>query len=46
MYGNKKFNSGCKGCEIKKFKEKYEEYGHVSCDDIYKYLKEKGRFNG
>ena len=38
----KKFNSACNGCKVDRFKEKYEEYGHVSCDDVYKYLKEKG----
>ena len=38
----KKFDSDCNGCEVRRFKEKYEEYGHIPCDDIYKYLKEKG----
>ena len=38
----KKFNSACNGCKVERFKEKYEEYGHVSCNDVYKYLKEKG----
>ena len=37
-----KFNSTCNGCEVRRFKEKYEEYGHIPCDDVYKYLKEKG----
>ena len=38
----KKFDSDCNGCEVRRFKDKYEEYGHISCDDVYKYLKEKG----
>ena len=38
----KKFNSACNGCKVGRFKEKYEEYGRISCDDVYKYLKEKG----
>ena len=38
----KKFNSACDGCEVGRFKDKYEEYGHIPCDDVYKYLKEKG----
>ena len=38
----KKFNSACNGCEVGRFKDKYEEYGHIPCDDVYRYLKEKG----
>ena len=38
----KKFNSTCNGCEVGRFKDKYEEYGHIPCDDVYKYLKKKG----
>ena len=38
----KKFNSACNGCKVGRFKEKYEEYGHILCNDVYKYLKEKG----
>ena len=38
----KKFDSDCNGCKVGRFKEKYEEYGRISCDDVYKYLKEKG----
>ena len=38
----KKFNSACNYCKVGRFKEKYEEYGRISCDDVYKYLKEKG----
>ena len=38
----KKFDSDCNGCEVRRFKEKYEEYGYIPCDDVYKYLKEKG----
>ena len=37
-----KFNSDCNGCEVKKFKDKYKTYGNFDCDDVYKYLKEKG----
>ena len=37
-----KFNSACNGCEIKEFKDKYTTYGNIDCDDVYKYLKEKG----
>ena len=38
----KKLNSACNYCKVGRFKEKYEEYGRISCDDVYKYLKEKG----
>ena len=38
----KKFDSDCNGCEVRRFKDKYEKYGYVPCDDVYKYLKEKG----
>ena len=38
----KKFNSACNGCKVGRFKEKYEEYGRIPCNDVYKYLKEKG----
>ena len=38
----KKFNSACNGCKVGRFKDKYEEYGCIPCDDVYKYLKEKG----
>ena len=27
---------------IKKFKDKYKTYGKFDCNDVYKYLKEKG----
>ena len=37
-----KFNSACNGCEVKKFKDKYKTYGNFDCNDVYKYLKEKG----
>ena len=37
-----KFNSACDGCKIRKFKDKYKTYGNIDCDDVYKYLKEKG----
>ena len=38
----KKLNSACNYCKVGRFKEKYEEYGRISCDDVYRYLKEKG----
>ena len=38
----KKFDSDCNGCEVRRFKDKYEKYGYIPCDDVYKYLKEKG----
>ena len=37
-----KFNSTCDGCEIIKFRDKYKDRSDISCDDVYKYLKEKG----
>ena len=41
-----KFNSACNGCEVKRFKDKYKDkfkyQSDFSCDDVYKYLKEKG----
>ena len=41
-----KFNSACNGCEVKKFKDKYKDkfkyQSNISCDDVYRYLKEKG----
>ena len=38
----KKFDSDCNGCEVRRFKDKYEKYGYIPCDDVYKYLKEEG----
>ena len=38
----KNFDSDCNGCEIRKFKDKYEKYGYIPCDDVFRYLKEKG----
>ena len=41
-----KFNSACNGCEVKRFKDKYKDkfkyQSDISCDDVYRYLKEKG----
>ena len=41
-----KFNSACNGCEIKKFKNKYKDkfkyQSDIICDNVYRYLKEKG----
>ena len=42
----KKFNSSCDGCEVKKFKDKYKNKyknrSDIPCDDVFRYLKEKG----
>ena len=41
-----KFNSTCNGCEVKRFKDKYKDkfkyQSDISCDAVYRYLKEKG----
>ena len=37
-----KFNSTCDECEVKKFRDKYKNHSDIPCDDVYKYLKEKG----
>ena len=37
-----KFNSTCDECEVKKFRDKYKDHSDIPCDDVYKYLKEKG----
>ena len=39
-----RFNSDCKGCEIKKFRDKYKDkyYGDIDCTAVFRYLKEKG----
>ena len=42
----KKFNSSCDGCEVKRFKDKYRRFGRMTCSDVFRYLKEKGRLNG
>lgn len=39
-----KFSSACSGCKIRKFKDKYNTYGDIDCDGVFRYLKEKGRF--
>ena len=36
------FKYVCQGCKVKEFKDKYKTYGNFDCDDVYKYLKEKG----
>ena len=42
----KKFNSACNGCEVKRFKDKYKDkfkyQSDIICDNVYRYLKEKG----
>ena len=42
----RKFNSACNGCEVKKFKDKYKniykDRSDIPCNDVYRYLKEKG----
>ena len=37
-----KFNSTCDECEVKKFRDKYKDHSDIPCDDVYRYLKEKG----
>ena len=37
-----KFNSTCDECEVKKFRDKYKNHSDIPCDDVYRYLKEKG----
>ena len=36
------FDSDCSGCKVREFKDKYEIYGNIDCNDVYEYLKEKG----
>ena len=36
------FNASCEGCKVKEFMNKYSKVGKMECNDVYKYLKEKG----
>ena len=36
------FKWECQGCKVKEFKDKYRRFGRMICNDVYKYLKEKG----
>ena len=36
------FERVCQGCKVKEFKDKYSRFGRMICNDVYKYLKEKG----
>ena len=36
------FKWECQGCKVKEFKDKYRRLGRMICNDVYKYLKEKG----
>ena len=36
------FERVCQGCKVKEFKDKYRRFGRMICNDVYKYLKEKG----
>lgn len=36
------FNASCEGCKIREFMNKYSKVGKMECNDIFRYLKEKG----
>ena len=36
------FNASCEGCKVREFMNKYSKVGKMECDDVYRYLKEKG----
>ena len=36
------FNASCEGCKIREFMNKYSKVGKMECNDVYRYLKEKG----
>ena len=36
------FNATCEGCKVREFMNKYSKVGKMECNDVYKYLKEKG----
>ena len=36
------FNASCEGCKVREFMNKYSEVGKMVCNDVYRYLKEKG----
>ena len=36
------FNASCEGCKVREFMNKYSKVGKMECNDVHKYLKEKG----
>ena len=36
------FNASCEGCKIREFMNKYSKVGKMECNDVFRYLKEKG----
>ena len=36
------FNTSCEGCKVREFMNKYSKVGKMECNDVYRYLKEKG----
>ena len=36
------FNASCDGCKVREFMNKYSKVGKMVCNDVYRYLKEKG----
>ena len=36
------FNASCDGCKVREFMNKYSKVGKMECNDVYRYLKEKG----
>ena len=36
------FNASCEGCKVREFMNKYSKVGKMECNDVYRYLKEKG----
>ena len=36
------FKWECQGCKVKEFKDKYRRFGRMMCNDVFRYLKEKG----
>ena len=36
------FNASCEGCKIREFMNKYSKVGKMECNDVHRYLKEKG----
>ena len=36
------FNASCEGCKVREFMNKYSKVGKMECNDVHRYLKEKG----
>ena len=36
------FNASCEGCKVREFMNKYRKVGKMECNDVHRYLKEKG----